>query len=120
MSAQQILKPGGQFVTIAGDNPEATLSLSSLFTLGSRILSRKLSSVFGSSHHSYIIHAIRPVSEELDDMRVTYLETGKVKPLIDTIFDWRINGIEGVYQLFEKSKSGKAQGKLLLTIADEP
>lgn len=120
IGAQQILKQGGQFITIAGDNPEVTISFSSVFTLGSRVLSRKLSSIFGSSRHSYILHFIHPVYQEMDDMREKYLETGKVKPLIDTVFDWRINGIDAVYQIYEKSKSGKAQGKLILNIADEP
>jgi hypothetical protein len=52
-------------------------------------------------------------------MRTKYLETGKVKPLIDTVFDWRKEGVEAVNKLYEKSKSGKAQGKLILAIAEE-
>jgi NADPH:quinone reductase-like Zn-dependent oxidoreductase len=53
-------------------------------------------------------------------MRTKYLETGKVKSLIDTVFDWQTDGVEALYKLYEKSKSGKAQGKLVLKIADEP
>jgi len=55
----------------------------------------------------------------LDDMRTKYLETDKVKPLIDTVFDWRTDGVEAIHKLYEKSKSGKAQGKLILKIVDE-
>jgi hypothetical protein len=55
----------------------------------------------------------------LDDIRTTYVETGKVKPLIDTIYDWQKDGVEALYSLYEKSKSGKAQGKLILKISDE-
>ncbi len=119
MGAQQILKRGGQFLTIAGDDPEASVSLKTAVTLGPRMLSRKLGSVFGSSHHSYIFHFLQPSYQELDDMRTKYIETGKVKPLIDTVFDWRTDGVEAIYKLYEKSKSGKAQGKLILKIADE-
>jgi hypothetical protein len=88
-------------------------------TIGPRILSRKLGSIFGGSHPSYIFHLIHPSYPELNDMRTTYLETGKVKPLIDTVFDWRKDGVEAIHKLYEKSKSGKAQGKLILQIADE-
>jgi NADPH:quinone reductase-like Zn-dependent oxidoreductase len=118
-AAQQILKRGGQFITINGDDPEATVSLKSAVTIGPRILSRKICSVFGSSHHSYIFHLLQPTYQELDDMRTKYLETGKVKSLIDTVFDWEKDGVEAIYKLYEKSKSGKAQGKLILKITDE-
>lgn len=119
LSAQQILKRGGQFITIAGDEPERGYSVKSVAALGHRILVRKLGSVFGSSHHGYIHHLLLPAYQELDDLRTNYLETGKVKPLIDTVFDWQTEGAEAIYKLYEKSKSGKAQGKLILKIADE-
>lgn len=119
LGAQQILKQGGQFITIVGDDPETKLSLKTVAIFGSNVLSRKLGSVFGSSHHSYMLYLIRQSYQGLDDMRVNYLETGKVKPVIDTVFDWRKEGVEAVHQLYEKSKSGKAQGKLILKIADE-
>ncbi|UJR11463.1 hypothetical protein I4U23_015642 [Adineta vaga] len=118
-AAKQILKQGGQFITIAGDDPEASVSLKSAMTIGPRLLSRKLGSVFGSSHHGYIFHLINPVSAELDHIRTEYIETGKVKPLIDTVFDWQEDGVEALYKLYEKSKSGKAQGKLILKIVHE-
>ncbi|CAF1137288.1 unnamed protein product [Rotaria sordida] len=119
VAAQRILKRGGQFVTIAGDDPEASVSLKSALTMGTHIMSRKLGSVFCSSHHSYIFHLLHTSHQELDDIRTKYLETGKVKPLIDTVFDWQKDGVEAIYKLYEKSKSGKAQGKLILKITDE-
>jgi hypothetical protein len=66
-----------------------------------------------------MFHFLNQTYQDLDDMRSTYVETGKVKSLIDTIFDWRKDGVEALYSLYEKSKSGKAQGKLILKIADE-
>ncbi|CAF4895383.1 unnamed protein product, partial [Rotaria socialis] len=62
---------------------------------------------------------LNQVPEELDDIRTNYIEPGKVKPLIDTIYDWRKDGVEALHSLYEKSKSGKAQGKLILKIANE-
>ncbi|CAF3741768.1 unnamed protein product, partial [Rotaria sordida] len=32
---------------------------------------------------------------------------------------WQKDGVEALYLLYEKIKSGKAQGKLILKIADE-
>jgi len=119
IAAGQILKRGGYFITIAGDDPEASVSLRSAVTIGPRLISRKLCSVFKSTHHSYIFHLLSPTYQELDDMRTTYIETGKVKPFIDTVFDMKAEGVEAIYKLFEKSKSGKAQGKLILKIAND-
>ena len=119
ISAQQILKQGGQFITIVGDDTKSVLSLKSVATIGSSIINRKFWSVFSSNHHGYIIHFLRQTPENLDDMRTNYIETGKVKTIIDTVYDWRKDGVEALYSLYEKSKSGKAQGKLILKIADE-
>ena len=85
----------------------------------SSLINRKFWSVFGSAHHYYTLHRLRGSYQQLDDMRTKYIETGKIKPVIDTIFDWRKDGVEALYSLYEKSKSGKAQGKLILKIADE-
>ncbi|CAF4064275.1 unnamed protein product, partial [Adineta steineri] len=74
--------------------------------------------VFSSEHHGYIMHFLSQTPEDLDDIRITYIETGKVKPIIDTVYDLQKDGVEALYSLYEKSKSGKAQGKLVLKIAD--
>ena len=120
IDAQRILKRGGQFITIVSDDPEMNMSLKTVATLGARLVSRKLGSVFSSSHHSYIMHLLQPNYQILDDMRTRYFETGKVKALIDTVFDWQTDGVEALYKLYKKSKSGKAQGKLVLKITNEP
>jgi len=96
------------------------MSLKTVAMLAGHLVSRKLGSVFSSLHHSYIMHLLRPNYQELDDMRTRYFETGKVKSLIDTVFDWQTDGVEAIYKLYEKSNSGKAQGKLILKIANEP
>jgi NADPH:quinone reductase-like Zn-dependent oxidoreductase len=87
--------------------------------MGSSIVNRKFWSVFGSLHHNYILYLLKETYQGLDDIRTNYVETGKVKPVIDTVFDWKKDGVEALYSFYEKSKSGKAQGKLILKIADE-
>ncbi|UJR19201.1 hypothetical protein I4U23_022331 [Adineta vaga] len=119
ISAQKILKRGGQFLTIVGDDTSSILSFRTLFGAGCSIVNRKFWWIFGSAHHNYIRHVLNENFQDLDDIRRKYIETGKVKPLIDTVFDWRTDGVEALYSLYEKSKSGKAQGKLILKIADD-
>ncbi|CAF1039765.1 unnamed protein product [Adineta steineri] len=119
LAAQQILRRGGQFITIVGNDPEMKVSLKYMATLGSTLVGHKLQSIFSSTKLSYKFHAIRESYQDLDEIRTRFLETDKVKPIIDTVFDWRKDGVEALYALYEKSKSGKAQGKLVLKIADE-
>jgi len=118
-SAQKILKQNGQFITIVGDDSNAPLSLKSAASIGSNLIARKFWSVFSSDRHGYIIHFLKQTPEDLDDIRANYIETNKVKPLIDTVYDLKKDGVEALYSLYEKSKSGKAQGKLILKKSDE-
>ncbi|CAF1238868.1 unnamed protein product [Adineta ricciae] len=118
-SAQEILKRNGQFITIVGDHMKSAITFKAAVSTVSNLINRKFWSVFGSAHHSYILHSLSQRYENLDELRTKYLENGKVKPIIDTVFDWRKDGVESLYALYEKSKSGKAQGKLVLKIADE-
>jgi hypothetical protein len=113
------LKQSGQFITIVGDDTKSVVSLKSVAAMGSSIINRKFWSTFSSTHHGYILHFLKQNYRELDDMRTNYIETEKVKPLIDTVFDWQKDGVEALYSLYEKSQSGKAQGKLILKITDE-
>lgn len=119
MSAQKILKRGGIFITLVGDDPNTVLSFKWIANTASSLINRKFWSVFGSAHHNYIMHAHKQTSQNLDDIRINYIENGKVKPLIDQVYDWRKDGVEVLFSLYEKSKSGTSQGKLILKIADE-
>ena len=113
------MKRGGQFITIVGDDTKSVVTIKSAASVAASLVSRKFWSVFDSAHHGYVLHFLQQTAEELDDMRINYLEPGKVKPLIDTVFDWRTEGVDALISLYEKSRSGKAQGKLVLNIADE-
>jgi hypothetical protein len=65
------------------------------------------------------MHFLNHTPEDLDDIGTYYIETDKVKPIIDTVYDLKKDGVEALYSLYEKSKSGKAQGKLILKISDD-
>jgi NADPH:quinone reductase-like Zn-dependent oxidoreductase len=113
--AQQIMKQGGHFLTIAGDDPESEINVKSLVQMAGSMINRKFSSLFGPNKHSYAFHRSSGSTEALDDLRVNYIETGKVKPILDTVYDDWSQFID----MFEKSKSGKAQGKLVLKIVKD-
>ena len=117
-SAQRILKRGGSFITIAGDDTKSSVTAKYFVNLGSSIINRKFWSVFGSGHYQYSFHFFRETFVDLDELRTNFIENDKVKPLIDAVFDWRSDGAEALYSLYDKSQSGKAQGKLILRIAD--
>lgn len=113
--AQQIMKQGGHFLTIAGDNPESEINVKSLVHMAGSMINRKFSSLFGANKHSYAFYRSSESANALDDLRVNYIETGKVKPILDTIYDDWSHFID----MFEKSKSGKAQGKLVLKLVND-
>jgi len=117
-SAQQIMKPGGKFITIVGDDQRSNVTLKAIGTMGAAIVNRKFWSVFGNAKHSYILHYLRQSYENLDILRENYFETGKMKPIIDKIYDFN-SGSESLHQMYERSKSGKAQGKLILKFVND-
>ncbi|CAF1377191.1 unnamed protein product [Adineta ricciae] len=119
ISAQRILKRGGDFITFVGDDPNPVLSVTWIVQTAGNLLNRKFWSVFGSERHKYFMHVHSQTPENLDDLRLNYFESGKVKPIIDKVYDWRKDGIEALYSAYERSRNRMAQGKLILKIADE-
>ncbi|CAF1409891.1 unnamed protein product [Adineta steineri] len=119
ISAQKTLKQYGQFITLVGDDPKPNISIKYFINLTASIINRKFWFYFSSVHHNYIWNSTRRSYHQLDDLRINYIETNKVKPVTDTIFDWTKDDVGALYLSYEKSKSGKAQGKLILKIIDE-
>ncbi|CAF0893939.1 unnamed protein product [Didymodactylos carnosus] len=115
-SAQHILKPGGKFITIVGDDKKSEINLKSILSVGSSLVNRKFWSVVNSSHPSYSLIFLRMSYEELDILRTNFFEKDLIKPIIDQTFDFDLHGLQGMY---EKSKSGKARGKLVLKIVTD-
>jgi NADPH:quinone reductase-like Zn-dependent oxidoreductase len=75
--------------------------------------------VQSGASQNYALLFISPMADELDEIRTKFVKTGKVKPVIDAVFDWRKNGVEALHSIYEKSKTGKAQGKFILKISKE-
>ncbi|CAF4090391.1 unnamed protein product, partial [Rotaria sordida] len=112
-SAQQILKPGGRFITIVGDDPHSNLTVKNIVTMGAGVINRKFWSLVGQEP-SYIFHILKHDYRHLDDMRVNYIETGKMKPMIDHVYDFY--NLKELHEMYDRSKSGKAQGKMVAQI----
>ena len=112
-SAQQILKPGGRFVTIVGDDPQSYLSVKNIVTVGAGVINRKFWSLLGQEP-SYIFHVLKQDYRHLDDMRVNYIETGKMKPIIDRVYDF--HDLQQLHDMYERSQAHKAQGKMVAQI----
>ena len=120
IAAQKILKHHGQFITLVGDDTRSVVTFKAVLNIGGSIINRKFWSIFGTAHLRYGMHSNGDSTGVLDDIRTNYIETNKLKPLIDTIFDWKEQCVDALYLPYEKSKSGKAQGKMILKIAPEP
>ena len=56
IAAQRILKRGGSFITITGDDAKSSFTVGSVLRLVSSQVNRKFWSVFGSAHYQYILH----------------------------------------------------------------
>ncbi|CAF1389458.1 unnamed protein product, partial [Rotaria sordida] len=112
-SAQQILKAGGRFITIVGDDPHSNLTVKNIVTMGAGVINRKFWSLVGQEP-SYIFHILKHDYRHLDDMRVNYIETGKMKSIIDHVYDFY--NLKELHEMYDRSKSGKAQGKMVAQI----
>lgn len=111
--AQQILKPGGRFVTIVGDDPHSNLTVKNIVTVGAGVINRKFWSLVGQEP-SYIFHVLKQDYRHLDDLRINYIETGKMRPIIDRIYDF--HNIEESRAMYDRSQARQAQGKLVAQI----
>jgi hypothetical protein len=109
IAAQQILKLGDQFITIAGDNPKMKVTLKYLVTVGSSLLGSKIRSTLSSAKPAYGFHRISENYQDLDGVRTRFLETGKVKPMIDTVFDWRRDSVDTLHESYENRRVKKAR-----------
>jgi len=117
-AAKNVLKPGGSFITIVGDDKTSVISVKSLICTAFQLFQRNICAFFTNCGQKYIFHLFSPTQKTLDEIREKFVETGKVIPLIDSVFDWQRDGTEAVHMLYDKCKSGAAQGKLVLKISD--
>ena len=113
--AQKVLKVGGRFVTIVGDDRENKVTVGSVLSVGSAIVGRKLSGVFSSQHHSYFLHFLTPNSKLLDRV-ADWLKDGKLKVNVDRRFPFSEQGVRDMYDYLDK---GRTVGKIVMEVIKE-
>lgn len=109
----QILKPGGKIVSVsavptkkfADETGQGPLK-KALFTL----ISRKLTSLAKKHEVEYEFLFMRPSGEQLNQIR-ELVEAGKIKPIIDKIYD--LEEAQGAMSYLE---TGRAKGKVIVKV----
>lgn len=114
-NAFTIVKPGGKVVSISG-LPNTRFAkkygLALWKRLAIRFASRKLTVLEKSSKAQYVFLFMKPSGPQLETLR-TYIEAGKLKPVID-----RVLPFAEIDEAFRYSSSGRARGKIILKIAE--
>lgn len=100
-AASRVLKPGGTYVVVGGQNPDSITGMGRFITALalSPILRRRLRPLFSKPNH--------------DDLTVLaqYLKSGKVLPVIDATYD--LNGVTDALRYVE---AGHTRGKVVVTV----
>ncbi|KAM7207824.1 hypothetical protein V8F20_001866 [Naviculisporaceae sp. PSN 640] len=107
-ASEEFLLPGGKgrFIQVGGP-----LSMASFKTLGSRLFTPGF---LGGGKTKLELFTLKGTkTEELEELAGLVVE-GKVKPLVEEVF-----GFEDVVKAFERIKSGRSKGKLVVRVAKE-
>lgn len=99
------LTPTGKFVQVG-----ATPSLGSFAQITSNFL---VPGFLGGGKRSYQLMMAKPSSDDLKQIG-TWMKEGKVKAIKDEVFDW-----EDAPRAFEKLKTGRAKGKLVVHVKQD-
>lgn len=99
--ASRVLKPGGTYVVVGGQNPDSITGMERFVTalVLSPVLRRRLRPLFSKPNHDDLI------------ILAQYLESGKVLPVIDATYD--LNGVTDALRYVE---TGHTRGKVVITI----
>lgn len=99
------LTPSGKFVQVG-----ATVSLGALAQIASNFL---VPSFFGGGKRSYQL-IMAAVSTEDFRQLAAWMKEGKVKAVLDEVFEW-----EDAPRAFEKLKTGRAKGKIVIHVKQD-
>ena len=114
--AQKVLKAGGRFVTITGDDASSKVTAGSVFSAMSALAGRKLSGVFSSQHHSYDLFLLQPDARRWLDRIAEWLKAGKLKVQLDKRFEFSADGAQ---QMYGYNSAGRTVGKTVMEIVKE-
>lgn len=76
------------------------------------IVGRKIASWFGEPNFKFFLTDVTHGAEQLDAIG-KWIESGKFKPVVDSVYEF---SKEGAIALFKASEAGKARGKLILEV----
>jgi alkaline phosphatase D len=99
------LAPSGKFVQVG-----ATPSLGGFAQITSNFL---VPSFLGGGKRSYQLMMAKPSTDDLRQIG-SWMKEGKVRAILDEVFDW-----EDAPQAFEKLKTGRAKGKLVVHVKQD-
>ena len=101
--ATTVLRPGGVFVTISGDDARGAFSITSYVASKVRAAWRNV-----TSEHRYVFVLKSSHTDKLREIKAM-VERGDIKPIVDATFPW-----EEAHAAFAKMESGRAVGKIVV------
>jgi NADPH:quinone reductase-like Zn-dependent oxidoreductase len=114
--AFSILKPGGHLVSVVGP-PDAKFArefaLNFVLRLVCRWLSRKESRLARKTGVNYSFLFVSPSGERLTKI-TEYVESGKIKPVIDRVF-----ALEQIHDALASAERGRTRGKIIIQIRED-
>ena len=106
--AFRIIKEGGKVTTIVGPPDEETATKMGMMDYK---LPEKLSKLIEDKSAVYKYTWMQPNAKQLNDIK-TMVEEGTIKPIVDLIYSFE-DGIKA----FEYLATGRAQGKVIITLS---
>jgi len=107
----QVLKPGGQLISISGPpDPQfaTSMQLNPVFKLLMRLLSFKIRRLAGQRRVSYSFLFMRASGAQLEQIS-SLIEAGKLRPVLDRVFPF-----ESVKAAMAYVETGRAKGKVVV------
>lgn len=109
----QILKPGAHLLSIVGP-PDAKFAkaagLNGFLQFVCGLLGRKINKLSGKAGVNYTFVFVQPSGKQLDVIR-NLVETGKIKPVIDRVFE-----MDQAREAFAYVAQGRSKGKVVLRV----
>ena len=101
--ACEVLKPGGVFVTISGEDPHGAFSIPS-FLLAQCVMAWR--NWFSGFRYTFVLKS--PSTYKLAEI-AALVEAGKIRPVVDEVFPWG-----KAHAAFARLESGRAVGKVVV------